>query len=43
MSYSPLAKNQIGLPAIDVLSWHEDNGFIPVPGTSNLKHLEENF
>lgn len=43
MAYTPLAMNRTSLPAVDILSWHESHGRIPVPMTSSEEHLEENL
>jgi len=42
MSYTPLSMMKTDIPPIDLLSWHDENGFIPIPLTENLAHLEEN-
>jgi hypothetical protein len=44
MSYTPLAKcSDNSLLSIDILSWHESKGFIPVPMSCNPIHIEQNL
>lgn len=38
-----IAKEQNCTPAQVVLAWHRQKGFVAVPGSSNRKHIQENF
>ena len=38
-----LSKKYNKTPAQVILRWHTQSNYIPIPGTSNLKHLKENI